>query len=82
MNKATRVQSIFNVAYDLHLNSLPITLDAIYKRLDSKIPKTTISDDLKYMRSFVIPKGKRWILTSEGLEAARKGDIFQFSLIC
>ena len=81
MNKASRLQSIFNICYELHKTNSPITLDAIFKKLDSKITKITISDDLKYMRSFIIPKGKRWVFTQEGIEAAKKNDIFQFSLL-
>lgn len=81
MNKASRLQSIFNICYDLHKSNLPITLDTIFKRLESKFPKTTISKDLKFMESFIIPKGKRWVFTQEGIEASKKDDIFQFSLL-
>lgn len=81
MNKAERLQLIFNTCHALHNEHLPITLDGIFKKLDSKITKVTISDDLKFMRSLIIPKGKRWVFTKEGLEAAQKGDIFQFSLM-
>ncbi len=79
MNKAQRLQSIFNIANDLYKNNLPITLDAIFKKLDSKVTKVTISDDLKYMRSFIKPIGKHWVFTQEGIEAAKKDDIFQFT---
>lgn len=81
MNKAQRLQSIFNICHDLYKNNLPITLDAIFKRLDSKVTKVTISDDLKYMRSFIKPKGKRWVFTEDGIEAAKKDDIFQFTCL-
>lgn len=81
MNKAQRLQSVFDVCIDLHRNKRPITLDAIFKKLDSKIPKITISDDLKFMRDFIEPVGKRWVFTVGGIEAAKKDDIFQFTLL-
>ncbi len=81
MNRAERLQLIFNTSYDLHKNNSLITLDAIFKKLDSKFSKVTISDDLKFMKSFMMPIGKHWIITQEGIEAAKKDDIFQFSLL-
>ena len=81
MNKPERLQKIFDICHDLHKSHEPITLDAIFKRLDSQFSKVTISDDLKYMKFFIIPKGKQWILTEDGLNAAKNKDIFQYSMM-
>lgn len=78
MNKAERLQTIFNICFALYSSNSPILLSAIYKKLDSKIPKTTISYDLKYMRPLIIPNGKQWVFTLDGIKAAQKDDIFQF----
>lgn len=78
MNKVERLQTIFNIYFALHSSNSPILLSAIYKKLDSKIPKTTISYDLKYMRPFIIPDGKQWVFTSDGIKTAQKEDIFQY----
>jgi hypothetical protein len=77
-NRAERLQSIFDTAYRLHKEHMPITVDAIFKKLESKVPKVTISDDLKFMRFIIIPIGKQWVITQDGLDAAKSGDVFKF----
>jgi len=66
MESFKRKQLILKTCIDIENSNEIITIDTIFKRIDSKLTKQIISSDIKTMNPVLIQSGKTFIITEKG----------------